>query len=225
MAPPDNDANAATRARIMAHMNKDHGAELSRYLRHYAGVPARRAENAAMTSLSLESMTIRAADGKEHVVPFVPPMGSYADARRRAVEMDAAAREGLGLGDVEVTEYRRPRGLGLFVFCSVLGYLGCYAALPWQVPGSALHSFWDAVFPGGARTQEWLVRTIFLPVVGIHLFEVLLMERTRLAKFGVRRGSGLWWAWLADCLIEGFPVFQRFDGLVRSLRKAKGKAE
>ncbi|KAL2111337.1 hypothetical protein VUR80DRAFT_10235 [Thermomyces stellatus] len=218
---PNTDAST----RIIAHMNKDHRPELSRYLQHFARVPSHRASDPVLTSLSLESMTIRTADGAEHVIPFDPPMKSYAEARKRAVEMDAAAREGLGLGDVDVGEFLPPWGLGLFSFTAVALYIACCLSLPWQVPGSPLYSFWDAVFPGGARMQEWVVRAIRLPVLGIHLLEALHLDRTRLAKYGVRRGSGVWWAWMCSCFIEGFPAFRRFDGLVQQKREAKGKAQ
>ena len=215
----------AKRNRIISHMNKDHAPELSRYLRHFARLPSHRATDPVLTDLSLSQMTIRTADGTEHAVPFDPPLGSYAEMRKRAVEMDAASREGLGLGDVDVSEYLAPRGLGLIFFIAVGSYFGCCLALPWQVPGSALYAFWDSVFPGGARTQEWLVRAIFLPVVGAHVFEAVWMARTRLAKYGVKRGSGVWWAWTLSCFMEGFPSFQRFDDLVRKKREAKGKSQ
>lgn len=222
MAP---DQNAAARDRVITHMNKDHAPELSRYLRHYASLPSRAASGPVLTGLTLENMTIRTADGKSHVVRLDPPMRSYADSRRRAVEMDAAAREGLGLGDVEVDEYAPPRGLDLFIGAFAVSYLGCYLALPWQVPGSALRSFWDAVVPGGAAMQEWAVRKIFLPLLGIHLAEIVLLDRTRLAKYGVERGSGVWWKWAASCLLEGFPSFGRFDRMVREKREAMGKTQ
>ena len=218
-------SNTDPATRIITHMNKDHAPELSRYLQHFVRVPRHRATNPVLTALSLENMTIRTPDGTEHVVPFDPPMKSYAEARKRAVEMDAAAREGLGLGDVEVREFTWPQPLGIFIATAVTFYFACYYSLPWQVPGSRMYSFWDSIYPGGAPKQEWLVRKIFFPVVGIHLFEVLLLDKTRLTKYGVRRGSGLWWAWAFSCFMEGFPVFSRFDGLVRKKREAKGKAQ
>lgn len=218
-------SNTDAATRIINHMNKDHGPELSRYLQHFARVPSYRAKSPVLTAFSLEKMTIRTADGLEHVVPIDPPMGSYAEARKRAVEMDAAARKGLGLGDVDVQEFTPPRPLGVFITAAVTLYFACYFSLPWQVPGSRLYAFWDAVHPGGAPMQGWLVRTIFPAVVGIHLFEVLLLDRTRLAKYGVRRWSGVWWKWALSCFMEGFPVFSRFDGLVKKKRAAQGKAQ
>lgn len=219
------DPNAAARARIMNHMNADHTPELSRYLQHFAKVPSSRATGAVMTDITLSAMKLRDSKGETHVVPFEPAMKSFAEARTRAVSMDAAAREGLGLGDVSVTSYTPPRGLALFVFCSVAFYFACYLSLPWQVPGSAQRAFWDAVFPGGAAAQEWVVRAIFIPVLGIHIVEILVLERTRLARFGVRRGSGVWWAWVGSCFFEGYPAFQRFDGMVREARAANGKGQ
>src|SRR5690606_11788652 len=128
-------------------------------------------------------------------IPLEPPMKSYAEARTRAVEMDLAAREGLGLGDVDIDVFAPPEGFAVFVSGSVLFFFFCYFALPWQVPGSALYTIWDRFFPGGAETHKWFVQKIFLPVIGIHIAEAAWLDRTRLVKYGVRRGSGVWWAW------------------------------
>ena len=219
------DPDAAARARIINHMNADHAPELSRYLQHFAKVPPSRASGAVMTDISLSSMTLKDAKAETHVVPFEPAMKSFAEARTRAVSMDAAAREGLGLADVSISSYTPPRGFALFVFCAVAFYFACFFSLPWQVPGSPQRAIWDAVFPGGAAAQEWVVRAIFVPVLGIHFVEILVLERTGVAWYGVRWGSGVWWAWVGSCFFEGYPAFQRFDGMVGEARAAKGKGQ
>ncbi|SPO04273.1 related to integral membrane protein [Cephalotrichum gorgonifer] len=215
---------AAMRTRIVNHMNKDHKAELSRYLRHSAKVPAHLAKSPVMKEISLENMTIQSDDGALHLVPFEPPMRSYADARKRAVEMDSVARQALGLGDVDINQYAPPTGFGLFVFCAVIFYFYCFFSLPWQVPGSVMHSFWEGAFPGGVKMQAWVVRLIFIPVVGIHVSEAMTLDRSRLQKFGVQRGSRLWWAWMVTCFFEGLPAFWRFDEMVKETRDIRKKA-
>jgi predicted CDP-diglyceride synthetase/phosphatidate cytidylyltransferase len=68
----------------------------------------------------------------------------------------------------------------------------------------------------------WLVEAIFVPVVVLHVFETWLLERTKLQKFGVRRGSAVWWKWVVSVFIEGAMAFKRFDLVVAKLR-AQGK--
>lgn len=178
-----------------------------------------------MKEISLENMAIQSRDGKLHLVPFEPPMASYAEARKRVVAMDVAAREALGLGDVEVDRFTPARGVALCVFVSVVFYFFCFFSLPWAVPGSAVYSFWDTSFPGGFEVYKWVVRMIFIPVLGIHIVEVITLDMTRLRKYGVQRGSGLWWSWMGSCFFEGAPAFWRFDKLVEEKREKTAKAQ
>jgi fumarate reductase subunit C len=67
-----------------------------------------------------------------------------------------------------------------------------------------------------------LVRTIFVPVLGIHVAETWWLERSRLKRFGVRRGSKVWWLWVVSVFIEGAMAFKRFDIVVERL-KGEGK--
>jgi len=215
-------ADAAMRTRIITHMNKDHHRSLSLYLRHFNKLPARRVSSPpTMKDITVSAMTIQTADGATHTIPFDPPMSSLSEARNRVVEMDKLARASLGLADVDITTYTRPRGFDSFVFGAVVFYFLCFFTLPWAVQGNPIWEFWNVVFPGGAETYRWVVRTIFIPVLGIHLFEMALLERTRLRKYGVERGTRVWWLWMGSCFFEGYPAFKRFDGLVRKKREVK----
>jgi len=92
-----------------------------------------------------------------------------------------------------------------------------------MLPGT----FWyDTVlkwFPGGPETFLWLVKGIQPVVLAIHIGETWLLDRTRLRKYGVLRGSALWWKWVVSCLIEGFGCFQRIDGMIKQ-KKVEAEA-
>ena len=214
--------------RIMAHLNAQHQRELSLYLRHFAGVPAAAARRPRVVAMSHEHMVLRAQgagkgeEEKDHVVPFEPPLASWDQVRGRVTEMDAAARRALGMGDVYLTRHRWPdRPFDAVLFCAVLFYFFCAATLPWVRPGSAP---WTALsllgrdVPAGYR---WLVKVIFVPVIGIHATEAVLFERRRMQRHGVERWSGLWWRWMICVTIEGLTAWQRSDRVLASLRAQK----
>jgi hypothetical protein len=229
MPPPGDDA---IRSRVLAHMNKDHQPELILYLRAWAGLsPSQAARDPQLEALTLDSMGIRTSDGTLHEVPIAPPMGSFSDARHAMVRLDRVARERLGLGDVTVREFRAARGVDAVVGGAVVFYYFTFFSLPRVLGGEAgtawgmVRQFWDAVFPGGIDGYAWVVRTIFWMVVGIHATECFLLDRTRLARFGIPRGTGVWWLWMATCFFEGYPSFKRFDRVVAEVRDKEGKSK
>jgi hypothetical protein len=211
-------AEQAAKARIIKHMNADHQASLSYYLQHYAHLSARAADKALLHDISFTAMTIQTSDGGLHHVAIAPPMASWADARPRAVAMDQEARAALGLSEVAVAEYVPPRApLHLLIIGGLLFFYGSYAALAmgYLRPGSW---YWEQVlrlFPGGPESYCWVLRTIFWPVIAIHVAEAVWMEARKLKKHGVVRGTGLWWLWMIGTFIEGFGSHDRFNKLVR----------
>ncbi|RDL40152.1 uncharacterized protein BP5553_00131 [Venustampulla echinocandica] len=219
LAPTPKDA--AAKERIIKHMNADHQVSLSYYLQHFKKLSASEARSPLLEDVSFESMTVRASNGKTHSIPFNPPMKTWADARGRTVDMDREARDALDISDVRVTEYHRPRSpFHVFVFTACLFTMVIFMTRSKIVPGTW---FYDKVlpwFPGGPEWFVWIVDMIGIPVLGIHLTEVFLLDRTRLRKYGVERGSSLWWKWMASCFIEGFGCFQRIDAMVRRTKKA-----
>ncbi|GAW14904.1 hypothetical protein ANO14919_043090 [Xylariales sp. No.14919] len=220
MAAPD------PKTRIMAHMNKEHGADLTRYLQAYNGLSSSAAAGAQLTDLTLDTLTIKSASGV-HDVRISPPMKSFADARVRLVEMAERSQEKLGLSDVRVDRFIGARGAGLISFFGVTFYFVSAAALAAGLldPGSAASAALDTYSPYGAAGFAWLVKAIFIPVVAIHVTEAWWMANTRLAKYGVETGSALWFKWVLQTFLEGVPAFLRFDGLVQEARKKKDAAK
>ncbi|KAH6851158.1 hypothetical protein B0I37DRAFT_129649 [Chaetomium sp. MPI-CAGE-AT-0009] len=239
----------AQKAQTIAHMNADHRTDMRHILLHYGAVPPippsyyeagddddANNKNPLMTDIDLASITLQlpGRPGVLHRVLFEPPLGGWGERRGRLVEMTRVAREALGVGaaaddgekTVVVDEYMAPRvPYDLAIFVAVLVYYVCFG-LVWMgcvTPGSIPARAVEAVrFPGGVDGFTWLVEAIFVPVVVLHAFETWLLERTKLQKYGVRRGSAVWWMWVVSVFIEGFMAFKRFDVVVERL-KGKGK--
>ncbi|KAI9901708.1 hypothetical protein N3K66_003525 [Trichothecium roseum] len=210
------DFSDAHRGRIIKHMNNEHRASLTAYLRHYAGLPEPAASRSPeLVDLAPDRMVIRTSDGADHAVALDPPLASVSEFRARLVEMDAVARAGLGEKVTIKGRYEFPTGFPAVVFALVSFYFASYAALPRIVPGTAAWDLLAAYFPGGAGTFCWLVDTIFWPVVGIHSVEAVLFDRTRLSRYGIPRFGGLWWKWMLNVFIEGAPAFGRFEAMAQ----------
>ena len=221
MAAPD------PRARIMAHMNKEHDADLSRYLQAFNGLSSSAASSAKLTDLTFDTLTIESRSGV-HTVPIKPPMKSFADARVRLVDMAERAQAKLGLSDIQITQFKGPSGQGLASFLGVGFYLVSAAALALGLlrPGTAAWGVLDRYFPyRGAEGFAWLVRMIFVPVLAIHITEAWWMAQSRLKRYGVETGSWVWFAWVAETFVEGFPAFQRLDAMVAEERRKKDAAK
>ncbi|ODA80981.1 hypothetical protein RJ55_03941 [Drechmeria coniospora] len=208
------------RNRIISHMNQSHARELAHYLRHYAAVPRRHAvASPSLQDVTLQGMRIH-ADGNDYVVPFEPPLVSWADVKARIIDMDTTAREHLGISDIFVTQFAPPEGFDCAIFAAVVFYFACVASLPWVVPGSMLYRAVAAVFPGGPDWYKWLTRLVFFPVIGIHLTETYFLNR-KLQRHGVEPWSGLWWRWVSSGFIEGYPASMRVDRVVARKRAEK----
>lgn len=210
----------ARKDRIISHMNRDHTRNMTNYLRHYSSLTKRQAANPSLRDVSLDTMHIRAG-GFNHTVPFVPPLKTWDDIRPRLVEMDAAARKALGLSDITVTTYLPPRGADWLVFFGVTFYFASAAYLPWLVPDSTAWGLLDKGFPGGADMFRWLVKVIFVPVLGIHVVECYLLDRWRLSRHGVEPFTLTWLMWEVSCFFEGLPSWRRFDAHVAKKQQQK----
>ncbi|KAI0442832.1 hypothetical protein F4803DRAFT_344987 [Xylaria telfairii] len=219
-------ASGDPKTRIMAHMNKEHGAELKLYLQAFNGLSSSAAAKAELTDLTLDTLTIKAASGV-HTVRISPPMKTLGDARVRLVDMAERAQQQLGLSDIRIERFEGPRGGGLLSFLGVGFYFvsGVAVALGVLRPGTAWWGLLDAYFPyHGAAGFVWLVEKIAVPVVVLHATEAWWMARSRLAKHGVETGGALWLLWVLETFVEGFPAIRRFDQLVRDEKKKKDAA-
>lgn len=216
------DPSDARRQRVLKHMNDGHKPELSHYLQHYASLSARAASpTPELRDMDFDRMIIRAGDGKDYSVLFMPPLSSWEDARARLVEMDATARAALGIDDVIITEYKPPTGFAAVVLGSIMFYFACFFSLPWITPGSTAWEAVESFFPGGNPWFRWVVKAIFYPVLAIHTVEAVVFDRTRMRRHRVPRWSKLWWQWEINCWMEGATSWQRIDALIASKRAEK----
>ncbi|KAJ0125231.1 integral membrane [Diaporthe amygdali] len=228
-----------SKTRTITHMNKDHTDDMSAILRHFSHLSASQAADAELLDLDLKAMTIRSASGV-HTVPFAPPMDSWDDRRARLVAMTADARTALGLDVAEeashapapapgsssgsgalpaAPRYVPPQGTDWISFAGVSFYFLCaglvYGGL--VTPGSPPWRALEAVrFPQGPVGFIWIVESIFLLVLGIHVAEAWWMDRSRLAPAGVPRGSKVWCLWVGNTFLEGVPAYRRWDRVVKA---------
>ncbi|KAI8944719.1 hypothetical protein F4801DRAFT_570675 [Xylaria longipes] len=220
-------ASSDPKPRIMAHMNKEHGAELKLYLRAFNGLSSSAAANAQLTDITLDTMTISCTSGV-HSVRITPPMKSLADARERLVDMAARAQEELGLSAIRIDRFVGARGVGIVSFVGVAFYFVSAVAVATGLlrPGTAAWAVLDAYFPyHGAAGFVWSVEKLVVPVAIIHGTEAWWMARSRLARYGVEPGSALWFKWVLETFVEGYPSLARFDQLVREEKKKKDAAK
>ncbi|KAK0740761.1 hypothetical protein B0T18DRAFT_418664 [Schizothecium vesticola] len=212
----------ASKLHTITHMNADHRLDLAHILaRHLASPAPLDPSTVSLSDISLTTLTITTtAPAATHHIPFTPPLASWNDRRARLIEMSLAARPAV------VSRYLPPRGFDVVVFLGVLTYYSCYVLLRLGVfddGGVAAGWLGWSPFPGGAEGFRWLVGTIAVPVLGIHVGEMWWFDRTRAGKYGVRRGSGVWWGWMGSVFFEGYPAFARFDGEVGRVKAGGDK--
>jgi hypothetical protein len=218
--------DTAVAERIINHMNNDHADSIALYLRHYSKLSASSARGAAMTDISLSAMTFETTDSKIHIISLKPPIASFAEARTRSVDMDREARSALDISPIKLTSYlppRKPAHIIVFGLC-VMAYVN-FVTKHMMVPGTF---FYDKIlpwWPGGPEAYLWTVDKVFYPMLAIHFTEAFLLDRTKLRKYGVERGSALWWKWMASVFIEGWGCWKRIDAEVGRKMKEAEKAQ
>lgn len=208
--------DAAAKDRIVQHLNKDHQRSLSYYLQHYNSLSAWEASSPVLTDITFFHLVFRLSSGDRSTIPLYPPLTSWSEARIRTVEMDRDARAALGISSIQLASYLPPKSLfhrAIFGLCAMTFVI--FTTKQWIVPGTFVYDKILPWFPGGADWFLWISNGIALPVLGIHVFEAYNLDKTRLRKYGVERGSAVWWKWIASCFIEGFACFQRIDGEVK----------
>ncbi|KAK6359238.1 hypothetical protein TWF696_000402 [Orbilia brochopaga] len=224
----------AARARILAHMNKDHIYDTKLYLVHRLSYPKSllRASNPSVVALSdiqTTHLTI-SIDGTTKGIPFNPPMSSLADARVRLVEWTKQAESALGVDrdfvDIDIT-YIPPRPWELAVSLSMASIAYMLFVPTTLLPGGFLHESTPLKsFPVVASWMYAATPFGFWTFVSIHLIEALYFVTRVLGRSWVVPGVSVLVAamWLGEVLLQGYLAFQRWGRMVKQ-QKAKKKAQ
>jgi hypothetical protein len=207
----DNGAkDAATKQRIIKHMNSQHTDSLSLYLRHYLQIHPLSARNPTLVDLNFNELIIQTSAGDIHRVTFPEPLTDFAETRVKVVEMDKSSRVALGEQRPLVTRWTPPTTTSHKVVGGlVLFYLLSYSQRDKVVPGTFFYNLHEKL-PGGDAGYKNLQEKIFVPLIVTHLVETVVMAY-RLNKANVKFGSGVWLKWIVSCLIEGVGSHQRLS--------------
>jgi hypothetical protein len=206
-------------------MNNDHADSVALYAQHFCKLSRSTARGAKLEDIDLDGMTI-SASGNQHRIPFSPPMKAFAEARTRTVDMDREARAALDISSTKITSYIPPTSaFHVFVFSACTFMFGNFIFYSRIIPGTLFYDKVLAHFPGGPEMFKWLVRTIALPVLAIHFGEAYMMDKTRLRKYSVQRGTALWWKWIASCFVEGYGCWVRIDEEVKRKEEEAARAK
>jgi len=169
----------AAKARILPHMNREHGDSISRYLEHNLHISSFSARNAKLEDMTLSSLVIRSSGGL-FTVPLTPPLSSWREARERLIAMDQDAVKALGRSPITVTTYTRPRSflhITVFVGC-LLGYFSFTRKANFE-PGSYLYNLFLRYVPAFAAFAAPKVHMALAIMVAIHGAEAAFMATTR----------------------------------------------
>jgi len=217
--------DAAAKARIIKHLNADYQLSLSYYLQHFNSLSSFEARKPLLTDITFDYMTLKTYGGTS-TIPFNPPMTSWSEARIRTVEMDREARSALDISSIRLTAYVPPTSpfhVTILALC-LLAFVS-FTTRQWIVPGTFVYDTILPWFPGGAEWYLLISKFTGLPTLVIHIVEATMLDRKKLRKYGVERGTGLWWSWILSCFVEGFACFQRIDAWVTQKEKEAEKAK
>lgn len=207
--------DAAAQQRIIAHMNNDYQDSLIRYLQHYHRLSSFSARNAYLSDITFDSLTILSSNNSPHHIQIKPPMTAWSEARPRLVAMDAEATAALGRSNINVKEYKNPRGFMTVVFVAcACTYLAFFRRANFEA-GSLLYDMLLKYFPRFANFCWAIQPYLFGFMVVAHSGEAVYMERRYLRKHTVRMGSLVWWKWMVSTFVEGVGSFKRFEEVVR----------
>ncbi|KNG50265.1 integral membrane protein [Stemphylium lycopersici] len=214
-------ADAATKQRIIKHMNADHHDSIRRYLEAYASKSMFQSRSAQMVDINLHQMVF-SCGGEQAVVAFDPPMKALREARERVVQMDKEALQVLGRSDIPITKFIPPYAhlghLWNFTQC-VLAFVLLPRPQNWE-PGSFLYDHALYLIPWFANSVAhfgWIVFAMMLP---LHAAEGVIMAK-KLARHGCTFLDAVWWKWVGTCFVEGITSFWRLDALIEEKRQEK----
>ncbi|KAF2639422.1 integral membrane protein-like protein [Massarina eburnea CBS 473.64] len=211
----------AARQRIINHMNADHSDSIRRYLEAFNHKSFYQVRNARMTDVTLNDMKFDCG-GQQISIPFDPPMKSYREARDRVVQLDKEALHILGRSDITITKFIPPwvHLFHLYNFSQCLMTYIIFSRPAHFQPGSLPYDLFLVHFPkfnGFCASIRLLLLGIMIP---IHITEAVFMAR-KLGRHGVTPFDGIWWAWVASCVVEGKTSFMRADAFLEEKRKEK----
>lgn len=193
--------------------------QLIRYLQHYCNLPSWKAYDGRMTDVDLNGMTF-ACGRMTYRIPFNPAMGSYREARERAVAMDKESLEGLSKSDITVKECVWPHGLYTLDFLIVAATFVAYSQRWWFGRGEVVEQYLGSSFAKFCWIiQPYMITGLFL----IHGTEAIVMASKHLRKHSVNVRTAIWWQWVFFGFVEGVFAFRRFNGLVERKRAEKEK--
>jgi hypothetical protein len=220
--PPD---PTAVKKRVLTHMNADHQLSLRLYLEHYSHVPSSGTARAELLDLTTSHMIISSSYGR-HVIPFTPPMKSMLQARETLVEMHNLCLRELDRSDVVIPKYILPDRVWQWALSALC--LLIYATFPFRAAlrpesGTVISKIWSlgGLAPWLAKLSYTLAPLVLGFVVIAHAAEALWLINGRLRRHWVESGTGTWWCWVIDCLIEGGGCLTRFDRLVKRTESQK----
>lgn len=206
-------------------MNADHSLSLRLYLAHYAHVPLAGTKPAQLHDITLDHLIITSAFGR-HTIPLDPPMNSLSEARERLVSMHTDCLDKLGLSDIVVDSYTPPNRAWQWALSALCALI--FATFPFRdqlrpESQSVISSIWSI---GGWVPQlarlAYTLQPVVLGFMGVvHVAEAVWFANQKLSRHWVEVGSGVWWAWVADCVLEGVGCLKRFEGVVAKEDKKK----
>ena len=229
MTSANHSSDEAMKARIIAHVNKDHTSSLSRYLEAFKQTSILAARAPILKDISLSSLTVQSSptllsSPQVHIVSLSPPMSSLSEARLRLVELDAEATEKMGLEKDTVTPFLPPSLLGTGLIVGVIAGMFLFTDGSYFAPDSLLARTLFAPAPRAAHICErrhWLIWSIMM---SLHFFETWILLG-RLRRWNVRLFSNIWWEWVICQFFEGIGCLRRFRGETERLKRARMEKE
>ena len=157
---------------------------------------------------------------------FDPEMKSFMEARERLVAMHELCLRETGMSDVVVEGWVPPIAAwqwGLSALCLLI-----FGTFPFRESlrpesGSLISGIWSlgGAAPGLASLCYVLQPYVLGFMVVVHAVEATWFANGKLKRHWVEFGTGLWWCWVADCLVEGIGCMSRFDGMVKAKEAGK----
>ncbi|PWW73864.1 hypothetical protein C7212DRAFT_213741 [Tuber magnatum] len=219
--------DAALKAGIIAHMNKDRKISLSHYLQHYSKLPSVMANTAELVDISLSRITLSTRTslmGTETATTYLPirpsPMQNLSESGERLVYMANECLTGLGLSPYVIKTYPPPGIVGIVLMVSVLMGLWVFSDEGNLAEGSFARVYLLQNYHPLADFLMRTHRTSFLTIATTHLAECIYLQKSRLRKHQVKPFSKVWWLWIMSGALEGYGVFERFDKEVEEVIKS-----